>query len=75
MNFKMGPDFNTLDTIGLDSTTAGVPSATPAMFTGIVTQPITNPYDFDNMFCWRQSGATPGTVCGIYPDMEEQDRG
>ena len=76
MGLQIGPDFSTLDTVySLDSSTAGVAGATDVMFTGIYTHPIPNPYDFDNMFCWRQSGPTPGTICGIYPDMEVQDRG
>jgi hypothetical protein len=72
--FKLGPDFDTLDDISLDDTTSGVIGTTDGLFTGICTQPISTTYDFDNMICWRQSDPFPGTILGLYPQQETQDR-
>ena len=73
-SLNIGPDFSSLDTCNLDSTTAGVPGAQPAMFTGITTQLLSMAHDFDNMFCWEQNDPAPGTICGIYPSMVAEDR-
>jgi len=74
LGFKFGPDFGSLDEVTLDSSQAGTMADTSALFTGITTQLLSSGYDFDNMFCWQQSGPFPGTILGIFPDMETQDR-
>jgi len=74
LGFKFGPDFGSLDDVTLDSSQAGTMADTSALFTGITTQLLSSGYDFDNMFCWQQSGPFPGTILGIFPDMETQDR-
>ncbi len=74
LGFKFGPDFDTLDDLSLDSTTAGVLVDNASLFTGVTTQLLSGGYDFDQMFCWQQSGPFPGTVVGIFPDIDTQDR-
>ncbi len=71
---QFGPDFTSLDDLTLDSTEAGVLAVSPALFSGITTQLLAGGYDFDNKFCWQQYQPLPGTVLGIFPDQETQDR-
>jgi len=74
LDLKLGPDFDTLDDLSLDSTTAGVLVDPESLFTGITTQLLSGSYDFDQKFCWQQSGPFPGTILGIFPSLETQDR-
>lgn len=75
LGFQLGEDFDTLDEIALDQADDGNFDEALGLYTGITSEIISMNYDFDNMFCWRQSQPLPGTILGFYPQMVTQDRG
>lgn len=73
VGLKMGPDFNTLQSIQFRTTATPAGQATP-LFSGDKTDTFESDYDFDGQVCFRQDQPLPATIAAIAPQLVEQDR-
>lgn len=74
LGLKIGTDFDNLDSVTFNNTGDAL-SRAPALFSGIISEPLEANYDFENKICWRQSQALPGMILAVMPHMVTQDRG
>lgn len=73
-NIKFGTDFAaTLKPAALASK-GGTPLSAPTLFSGVVTDTITDDYSFDGMISWQQTRPTPGQILVVGGYIESQDK-
>jgi hypothetical protein len=74
LGLKFGMSFDELDEITFRTAHDAMTRA-PALFSGIISENYSAPYDFDNQICWRQDQPLPSTILAVMPQMETRDPG
>lgn len=73
LGLSVGPDFDTLTPVTFRTAAHMLGRATP-LFTGDKSVAWEGPSSTETTICWRWSGALPGTILAIMPQMNTQDR-
>lgn len=73
LGLQFGMNFDEMDEVTFRTSSDEGNRAVP-LFSGVISETLDADYDYENQFCWRQSGPFPGTILAVMPQMVTQDR-